>query len=197
MSPLRHRFTNFHPIPPRPITAADSQVFYAIGAGNLKIDVPNGSSFTSITLRDTLYALDMRQTIVSISRITAAGHSLTFEGMRCKIVNKAGKVVGDIPLSPNGLYKVEHSLVAAATSEPANILMVHCRPDTSVDTTRSLICTNAVTGLHVIDSVPSSPLAYDPCDYSQATCKAICKELTTPLAAPFDNEVYYGCNRPY
>ena len=192
MSPLCHRFTNFHPIPPCPITAADSQVFYAIGAGDLKIDVPNGSSFTSITLRDTLYAPDMGQTIVSISRITAAGHSVTFEGMSCKIVNKAGKVMGDIPLSPNGLYKVEHSLAAAATSEPANILTVHRRPDTSIDTTRSLIRTNAVTGPHVIDSVPSSPLAYDPCDYAQAICKAICKESTTPLAAPFDNEVYYG-----
>jgi len=190
MSPLRHRFTNFHPIPPRPITAADSQVFYAIGAGDLKIDVPNGSSFTSITLRDTLYAPDMGQTIVSISRITAAGHSVTFEGMSCKIANKAGKVVGDIPLSPNGLYKVEHSLAAAAASEPANILTVHRKPDTSVDTTHSLVRTNVVTGPHVIDSVPSSPLAYDPCDYAQAICKAICKESTTPLAAPFDDEVY-------
>ncbi|KAI0043512.1 hypothetical protein FA95DRAFT_1498499, partial [Auriscalpium vulgare] len=44
MSPFRHRFTTYRAIDPRPITAADKRVFYAIGVGDLSIDVPNGQS---------------------------------------------------------------------------------------------------------------------------------------------------------
>jgi hypothetical protein len=34
MSPFSHHFTNLHSIPPCPITAANSRVFYATGTGN-------------------------------------------------------------------------------------------------------------------------------------------------------------------
>lgn len=104
ISPFPHRFTNLRSIPPRPITTANSRVFYAIGTGDIKIDVPNGMSSTPITLKNTLYAPDMGQTVVSISRIVAAGYSVAFEGKSCKIKNKSGDVIGDIPASPNGLY---------------------------------------------------------------------------------------------
>ncbi len=127
MSPFSHRFTNLRSIAPRPITAANNRVFYAIGTGDLKIDVPNGASATSITLKDALYAPDMGQTIISISRIASAGHSVLFEGKSCRIKNKDGKIVGDIPMSPNGLYKVEHSLTAAAAAESVDILTIHRR----------------------------------------------------------------------
>src|SRR6266403_2546778 len=170
MSPFSHHFINLHSIAPRPITAANNQVFYAIGTGDLKIDVPNGASVTSITLKDTLYAPDMGQTIISISRITSTGHSVLFEGKSCRIKNKDGKIVGNIPMSPNGLYKVEHSLTAAATAESVDILMIHQRlGHISVDTIRSLVCTNAVTGLQLIDSATSSPLVCNSCDYAKVT----------------------------
>ena len=191
MSPFSHRFTNLHSIPPRPITAANSRVFYATGAGDLKIDVPNGASSTPITLKDTLYAPDMGLTVVSISRIAAAGYSVAFEGQSCKIKSKGGKIVGDIPASPNGLYKVEHTLVAAAAAEPADILTVHRRlGHISADTIRSLVRTNAVTGLHLIDSSSPSPLTCDSCDYAKATRKPIRKETATPLATSFGDEVH-------
>jgi transposase InsO family protein len=191
MSPFSHRFTNLRDIPPRPITAANSRVFYATGTGDLKIDVPNGASSSPITLKDALYAPDMGLTVVSISRIAAAGYSVAFEGQSCRIKNKSGKIVGDIPASPNGLYKVEHSLTAAAAAEQVDILTVHRRlGHISVDTIRSLVRTNAVTGLHLIDSISTSPLICDSCDYAKATRKAIRKESTTPLAASFGDEVH-------
>jgi transposase InsO family protein len=191
MSPFPHRFTNLQSIPPRPITAANNRVFYATGAGDLKIDVPNGTSSTSITLKDALYAPDMGLTVVSISRIAAAGYSIAFEGKSCTIKNKSGKIVGDIPASPNGLYKVEHALAAAAAAEQVDILTVHRRlGHISVDTIRSLVRTNAVTGLHLIDPIPSSPLICDSCDYAKATRKTIRKESTTPLASSFGDEIH-------
>jgi hypothetical protein len=42
ISPFRHRFVTYQPITPRPISAADKWVFYAIGTGTLQIEVPNG-----------------------------------------------------------------------------------------------------------------------------------------------------------
>ena len=191
MSPFSHRFTNLHSIPPRPITAANSRVFYAIGAGDLKINVPNGESSTPITLKDTLYAPDMTMTVVSISRIAAAGYSVAFEGKSCQIKSKTGKIVGDIPAAPNGLYKVEHSLAAAAAAEQVDILTVHRRlGHISADTIRSLVRTNAVTGLHLIDPTPTSPLVCDSCDYAKTTRKPIRKESPTPLATSFGDEVH-------
>ena len=127
MSPFPHRFTSLHSIPPHPITTANNRVFYAISTGDLKIDVPNSMLSTPITLKDALYAPDMGLTIVSINRITAASYSVMFEGQNCKIKNKNGRIIGDIPASPNGLYKVKHMLAAAAAVEQVDILTVHCR----------------------------------------------------------------------
>ena len=75
MSPFKHRLrvTNLSSIPPCPITAANNRVFYATGLGDLKIDVPNNSLSTRITLKDALYAPDMSLTVVTISKIADAG----------------------------------------------------------------------------------------------------------------------------
>ena len=191
MSPFSHRFMNLHPIPPHPITAANNQVFYAISSGDLKIDVPNGTSTTPMTLKGTLYAPDISMTVVSISHIAEAGYSVAFEGMNCKIKNQHGTIVGDIPASPNGLYKVEHTLMAAAVAEQVDILTVHCRLDhIAADTIHFLICTNTVTGLHLIDPISLSPLTCDLCDYAKATHKPIQKESATSLVTSFGDKVY-------
>ena len=98
MSPFRHRFRNFHPIPPHAIASADHRVFYATGAGDLQIDVPNGDTTTPIILRDTLYAPDMALTIISISCINNAGCDVNFstKSCTCKIISPAGKQIGCI-----------------------------------------------------------------------------------------------------
>ena len=129
MSPLRHRFTNYCDIPPHAITAANKQTFYAIGTGDLQVDVPNGDTTTSVLLCDTLHVPDMALTIISIGHITGAGHSVTFETNSCKITNPSSKVIGKIPASSNGLYKVEHSHFAASAHavEQVNMHTLHRR----------------------------------------------------------------------
>src|SRR5260370_38481764 len=155
MSTSRHRFTNIRSIPPRPITAANGKPFHAIGGGDFKIAVHNGASTTSITLKDALYAPDMGLTVIYISRIAGAGYSVRFEGNCCKIQNKKGAIVGSIAASPNGLYKVEHPLMAVAAAEQIDILTLHRRlGHVAADPIRSLVRTNTVTAPHLID--PSS-----------------------------------------
>ena len=100
--------------------AADKQLFFANGVGDLRIRVPNGESFTPVILRDALHAPDMALTVVSISRIAKAGLVISFQGDTCKITNEQGQVVGTIPSTNNGLYRVEH--VSAASMQADEVI---------------------------------------------------------------------------
>ena len=189
MSPFQHCFTNLRSIPPCPIIAANNHTFFATGMGNLKINVPNGSSFTCITLKDTFYAPGITLTVVSIHKIACAGYKVSFEDNGCKIKNKEGKTIGKIPASPNGLYKVVHPITAAAVQEQLDFLTVHQRlGHISADAICSLVHTNAVTGLQSIDL--SSSFTCNSCEYAKATCKVIQKEATYPQAEAFGDEIH-------
>ncbi len=135
MLPLHDRFVTYQEIPPCPITVADKRVFYAIGVRDIMIDVPNGESSTQIRLKDALHALDMGATIVSISHIAKAGFSVCFEGQLCKIKDSCDKIIGEIPASNNGLYKVDWVYSAIMMQERVNLATMHRRlghiaPDT-------------------------------------------------------------------
>ncbi len=79
MSPHGHKFTNYRTIPPCPITAANKNIFHAVGLGNLGINVPNGSTTTPIILCNTLHAPNMALTIISVGHIIDTGTKLTFQ----------------------------------------------------------------------------------------------------------------------
>ena len=125
MSPYHEHFVLYQEIPPRAITAADKRVFYAAGTGDLEIEVPHGTSFTPIILKDVLHALKMGTTIVSVNRITKAGYTVTFKNDTCQIRNKSDKVIGSIPVSQNGLYKVERVYAAATCEERIDLVTLH------------------------------------------------------------------------
>ena len=172
MMPFRNCFTSYRSIPPRAIKAADGRVFFAIGEGDLKVEVPNDKSTTPVLLRDTLHAPDMGLTIVSISRITGAGHTVSFEGKSYKMKNKAGVLIGKIPANASGLYKVEHAYTAVEPLEKVDLPMLHRRLGYVADNTlRSLICNHLIDGIDLIDD--GSPLVCDSCEHAKFTCKPI------------------------
>jgi hypothetical protein len=125
MLPLRNRFVTYQEILPRPITVADKRVFYAIGTGDIIIDIPNGESSTPIRLKEALHAPDMGATIVSISRIIKAGFSICFKAQSCKIKDLCDKVIGVIPASDNGLYKVNRVYAAIMAPEHVDLVVMH------------------------------------------------------------------------
>ncbi len=190
MSPFRNKFVTYQPIPPHPIVTADKRTFYAEGVGDLQIDVPNGEVLTPVLLKDTLHAPQIGLTVVSIGRIAKASYSVSFEDNHCKIrKDQDRRVVGSIPTTGNGLYKVEHALMAGMTLEQVNILTLHRRlGHMSLDTIQSLVRNNAVTGLHIIDD--GSPFFCESCEYAKATRKTIRKERMTPLASAFGEEIH-------
>jgi transposase InsO family protein len=163
----------------------------ATGMGDLQIDVPNGSESTRITLRDALYAPEMSLTVISINKIASAGYSVIFEGKICQIKNKSGKIVGKIKARPNGLYRVDRPILAAAAAQESqvDILTAHRRlGHISADAIRDLTRANAVTGLHIID--PSSHISCDSCEHAKSTRKIIRKQTTNPRAQAFGDEVH-------
>ena len=125
MSPFHKHFITYQSILPCTITTADKQTFYAIGTGDLQIEVPNSQCITKVLPQDALHTSDMGMTIVSISWITNAGCTVSFEKDACTIRNQCRVTIGVIPPSSNRLYKVECTYVAAASAECINLLMLH------------------------------------------------------------------------
>ncbi len=131
----------------------------------------------------------MALTIVSISRITKMGCAVSFEGDACKIKSKASKIIGVVPTSANGLYRVDHSVVAGAAIETISLLTLHRQlGHISPAAIRTLIKQGTVTGLTLTDDVTT--LVCDLCEYAKTTCKAICKEREALQADAFGAEVH-------
>ena len=49
-----NRFTTFTPIPPKPVKIANGQNIFAMGKGNVVIELPKGNEHSNIMLKDTL-----------------------------------------------------------------------------------------------------------------------------------------------
>jgi len=96
-----------------------------VGTGDLWIEVPNSKCSTSILLKDVLHAPEMGLTLVSINQITKAGYLVTFKASTCKIKCSNGTVIGTIPASVNGLYKVEHAYAASIALERVTLAALH------------------------------------------------------------------------
>ena len=155
MSLFREQFVTYRDIPACPITAANNRSFYAVSMGDLEINVPNGASSTKVLLCNALYTPDLGLTVVSIGCIVKAGCTVEFEDGTCKI-KRNGCIIGNVPTSTNGLFKVDHALAAAESLKHVDILMLHHRlGHIALDTIRTLIHNKAVSGIHLIDDHPS------------------------------------------
>jgi hypothetical protein len=133
----------------------------------------------------------MALTIISIRCITSAGHSVTFETKSCKIKNPAGKLIGNIPASSNGLYKVEHSYLAANATpvEQVDIHSLHHHlGHISANAIHTLIHNHAIECIQLIDD--GLPVICDSCEYAKMTHKIILKERTAPPAKRFGDEIH-------
>jgi hypothetical protein len=156
----------------------------------LQIEVPNGlSMLTPILLWEALHVPDIGITVVSISCIAKASYIVLFNGGTCKIQNKNSKVIGQIPISQNGLYKVECNQVGLVIPEDNGILALHhCLRHIPTDTIYALIHYNVVTRLQLLDD--KQPIFYELYEYAKVTYKCISKEQVAPPAKAFRDEIH-------
>ena len=119
--PDRTRFQNFRPLEDRNITTADGRSLKAVGIGDVRIELPNGSKRTPALLKNAVFAPDMAFTLISVSRLDEADCSVNFRKGMCTIRNPKGQTMATIPRA-NGLYRLvnpnkgnpsEHANVAA------------------------------------------------------------------------------------
>jgi len=193
MSSYRDLFQDFVSITPKPITTADKHTFEAIGKGNIMIVLPNGQSSTRILLKDVLYAPKMGLTLVSISRLAAAGYAALFRGESCRIFNDRKKQLGEIPVN-KGLYCVKgpKGLFAGISNdtEPLTMREIHARlGHMAPDTIAKMIRDGTITGIK-LDPSDASMDSCDSCEYAKATRKPIGKVRDPPRRENFGDEVH-------
>ena len=95
--PDRAKFENYRPINGRNITTADGRTLKAVGMGDVRIELPNGSKRTKALLKDAIYAPDMAFTLISISRLDEAECFVGFHKGMCTIKDPAGHTMATIP----------------------------------------------------------------------------------------------------
>jgi hypothetical protein len=158
----------------------NNQVLHAIGKEDLQIKLPNGKKLMQVLLKDALHAPDLALTVVSVGCIMKVGYNTEFDKIvqKCHIYRKkTGPIISQIPVGPNYLFKVKHTLSATDESlaQSMDILTLHQRlGHISVNAIHALICAGSITGLQLIDDFP--PFTCDSCKYAKTTRKPIRKE---------------------
>ena len=84
------KFENYQPISGQNITTADGHTLRAVGAGDVHIELPNGTKRTKAILKEAVYAPDMAFTLISVSWLDNAGSSIIFHKGMCIIKNPQG-----------------------------------------------------------------------------------------------------------
>ena len=190
MSSHRHRFSNYRSIEPRSIRAADDHIFKAIGQGDLRIKIPNKKAETMMTLKDVLYCPNLGFTLVSISKIAAAGYTAIFKNDVCRILDCTGRIIGEIEAS-NGLYRVSSNSdrASVAITQKSSIVALHKRlGHISPVTVKAMITSKACSGLELDECSNMTPCAS--CEHAKTTRKPIQKTRMTPRAKAFGEEVH-------
>ena len=191
MTPFRHRLINFMTIDSRPIRAADKRIFHAVSKGDMQIQIPNGRNTTTILLKDVLYAPDMGLTIISISRVAAAGYSTLFHANFCRIFDHRNSRIGHIHVTSNGLYRVDHeeSTLAAETKGKISLLELHRKMGhIAPDAVRKLVKEGRVEGIELEDEREIGTC--ESCEYAKTTRKKVRREREEPRASHFGDEIH-------
>jgi hypothetical protein len=189
MSPFGKRFANYKSILPCPITTADKRIFYAVGMGDLRIEVPNGESSTPIVLKDVLHALDMGITIVSVSWITRSGCKVVFDVDICRIFNRAGNPIRAIHANKHSLHKAECIYAASIPDERVDIVTMHrCLTHIAPDSIRKMVKRGIIEGVQLIGN--GATVTCEACKQAKATRKEIWKECKALLSGTLSEEIH-------
>ena len=169
-SAQHNEFINYTPTEPKPIRAADKRTFNAIGKGDLRVKVPNGTQSSTIVLKNVLHCPSVGLTLISISKIAAASATVVFKGTSCKIFNPRNQKIGEIEVQ-NGLYKVAHeqseyggvAREVMISLEEMHRRMGHVMPSSI----KQMVAKKAFTG-PLIDNSTDLKLC-ESCEYRKAT----------------------------
>jgi GAG-pre-integrase domain len=181
-------------IPPKSLSSANKQKFKAIAKGDMIVNVPNRPAISKLHLKDVLYAPEVGYTLVSIRCLDEDGYSTSFENGVCRIRDDDGTVVGLIPKTKRGLYKVTHdgdACTACTAEDVVGVKDLHSRlGHVSPNAARKLVEKGLVTGIRLDKSKDDEPTFCEACVYAKATRKPIAKERQGERAQNFGDEIH-------
>ena len=144
----------------------------------MRVRIPNGTTTTIILLKDVLYAPDMGLTIISVSRMTAAGFAILFRANFCRIFDLKHKRIGHVHVTSNGLYRVDHEEVVSSASMKTKLtlLELHRRMGhIALDAVRKLVADKRIVGVELEDDGGEMGTC-ESCEYAKTTRKRVRKE---------------------
>jgi hypothetical protein len=158
--------------------------------GGLTIDLPNGADGNKLALTEVLYSPEVSYTLVSVGRLDDLGFITTFGNGKCTICRPDGNIIGEVPKSSSGLYRVEHETDTANAVEFITLDKLHHHMGhVSPEIAHRLITRGFVTGVKLNNS-PAKPTFCESCIYAKATCKSIPKVHQGECAKEIDGEVH-------
>jgi hypothetical protein len=81
--------------------------------GELTINLPNSTDGSKLALTKVLYPPEVSYTLVLVGWLDNLGFVMTFSNSKCTICGPYGNIIGEVPKSNSGLYRVEHEKDAA------------------------------------------------------------------------------------
>ena len=193
ISPYRDRFETLKSIPPKSFAAANKQRFDATAVGDMIIEVLNGVAVSQLRLTEVLFSPEVGYTLVSIGRLDELGYSVTFADGICTICDPADDVIGQIPKSERGLYRVVHehdSGSANSAVETITVMELHRRMGHIAPSVARRLAENGLVSGVKVDLSSGENVFCESCVYAKATRKPIAKERQGERAKEFAGEVH-------
>lgn len=103
--PDKSKFTNYCVLENCYVTTANEHTFRALGMGDVQITFPNGTNYSTVIFKDSVYAPDLTSTLIFISRLDIMKCGTLFKDDKCTISYPNGKPMAILPLS-KGLYQL-------------------------------------------------------------------------------------------
>ena len=189
ISPFKSDFKTYSTMtPPLLLNTANQQRFQAIGCGALPIQVPNGDAESRMLLRGALYAPSVAYTLVSLGTLDAEGYHMHIGDGMLEIFDPNGDLVGQVPRTSRGLYRIVHEEEANAV-ELLSVMELHRRlGHIAASTARKLVESGAVTGIKLDPESKESPCSA--CLYAHVTRQPIPSVRVSPPAEKFGDEIH-------
>ncbi|GBE80058.1 hypothetical protein SCP_0212610 [Sparassis crispa] len=186
------RLSNFHTTMPHWIHAANSEIFYSHGIGDLLMHLPAENSGKHIRLKSVLHAPAMHATLISLGLIEAAGFSWLGHEGELTIINRQNDVIVSVPHNDN-LYQIfyDSSLASLATAPvQLSLFKIHKRlGHINYGYIKDMLQQNHLTGI-ALDPHNSKTVKCKTCLIAKAHCAPIASVRRSPLTEKFGEHLH-------
>ncbi|OBZ68228.1 hypothetical protein A0H81_11842 [Grifola frondosa] len=192
MTPHLDRLSNFRTTAPHQIRAANLEVFYSHGVGDMLLHLPAENGGKHIRLKGVLHAPKMHATLISLGVVEAAGFAwLGYDG-NLIICNQHNDIVISVPREDH-LYRIFYDSAHASLATSAvqlSLFEIHKRlGHVNYGYLKAMIQQNRLTGI-TLDPRSSEEVECKTCLAAKARRAPISSVRQSPLAEKFGEHLH-------